>query len=104
MSAMRGRGKAMNAAETERRVRGLAEAAALPQEFDAWSGMLARLPQVRRRRTALRAATAAAAALAVGAAGAIPLSVGGPASAAGGAPLASSGPRTQAGVPAYQPA
>ncbi len=92
----------MNTTETERRVRALAEAAALPQEFDAWPGVLARLPGVRRRRTALRAATAAAAALAVGTAVVIPLSAGGPASAAAVARRAASVARTGAGLPPFE--
>src|SRR5262249_41361432 len=89
----------MNPGDTGRRGRELAAAADLPQGFDPWSGVLARLPQVRRRRTAVRAAVAAVAALAVVAAVTVPLTIGAPASAAAAARRAAAAARTGAGLP-----
>lgn len=91
----------MNPADTERRVRELAAAADLPQGFDTWSGVLARLPQVRRRRTAVRAAVAAVAALAVAAAVTVTLAIGAP-SAAAVARRAAAVARTGAGLPPFE--
>jgi hypothetical protein len=93
----------MNPADTERRVRALAYAAALPQQFDTWPGVLARLPQVRRRRTAARAATAAAVALAVAVAVAVavPLAVGAPPSAVAAVRRAAAVASTGAGLPPF---
>jgi hypothetical protein len=90
----------MNPADTERRVRALAHAAALPQQFDTWPGVLARLPRVRRRRTAARAAAAAAAvlAVAVAVAVAVPLAVGAPPSAEAAARRAAAVAGTGAGL------
>ena len=92
----------MNPADTERRVRELAAAADLPQGFDTWSDVLARLPRVRRRRTAARAAVAAVAALAVAAAVTVPLTIGAPASAAAAARQAAAVARTGAGLPPFE--
>ncbi|HEV2371129.1 MAG TPA: hypothetical protein VGS19_03075 [Streptosporangiaceae bacterium] len=89
----------MSTDETERRVRALAGAANLPQGFDTWPGVLARVPRVRRRRTAARAVTAAVVALAVAAAVAVPLTVGAPASAEAAARRAAAVSRTGAGLP-----
>jgi hypothetical protein len=91
----------MNPADTERRVRTLAHAAALPQQFDTWPGVLARLPHVRRRRSAARAATAAAAVLAMAVAVAVPLAVGAPPSAAAAARRAAAVAGTGAGLPPF---
>jgi hypothetical protein len=93
----------MNPPDTERRVRALAHAAALPQQFDTWPGVLARLPHVRRRRAAARAAAATAAVLAVGiaVAVAVPLAVGAPPSAEAAARRAAAVAGTGAGLPPF---
>jgi hypothetical protein len=93
----------MNPADTERRIRALAHAAALPAQFDTWPGVQARLPQVRRRRNAARGATAAAAvfAVAVAVAVAVPLAVGTPPSAVAAARRAAAAASTGAGLPAF---
>lgn len=91
----------MNSAETERRIRALAGTADLPQEFDIWSGVLARVPHVRRRRTAVRAATAGAVALAIAAAVAVPLAVSTRPDAAAAARRAAAVASTGAGLPPF---
>lgn len=91
----------MNPTSTERRVRALAQAAAMPQQFDTWPGVLARLPRVRRRRTTARVATAATAVLAVAVAVAVPLGVGAPPSAAAAARRAAAVAGTGAGLPPF---
>jgi hypothetical protein len=92
-------GNTMNTAEAGRRVRALADAADLPQGFETWSDVLARLPRVRRRRTVVRAATVAAAALAVAAGIAVPLTVTETASALAAARRAVAVTSTGAGLP-----
>lgn len=92
----------MNTAEAERRVRALARAADLPQGFETWPDVLARLPGVRRRRMALRAATMAAAALAVTAGIAVPLTVTAPPSALAAARRAAAVTSTGTGLPSLE--
>ena len=92
----------MNTADAERRVRELAAVADLPQGFDTWSGVLARLPQVRRRRTAVQATAAAVAALAIAAAVIVPLTISAPASAAAVARQAAAAARTGDGLPSFE--
>lgn len=93
----------MNTEEAGQRVRALARAADLPQGFDTWPGVLARLPRVRRRRTAVRATTAAVAVVvaAVTVVVAVPLTVSAPASALAAARRAAAVARTGTGLPPF---
>jgi len=92
----------VNTADTDQRVRALAHAADLPQGFEIWSAVQARLPQVRRRRMALRAATMTAASLALAAGIAVPLTVTAPASAQAAARRAAAVASTGAGLPPFE--
>jgi hypothetical protein len=89
----------MDTAEAERRVRALAGAADLPEGFETWSDVLARLPRVRRRRTIVRVVTVTAAAVAVAAGVAVPLTVTPSPSALAAARRAAAVTSTGAGLP-----